>query len=419
MMMLQRRLLLSATLLAFLGQMAIAREWSDATGKFKTEAELVKVAGDMVFLKKQSDGATIQVPIARLSELDQVYLQSLQSPVEVMASGKDRALPLATADCMGLIVLDPKPVLQQDALGMAPLKDLIDNGVALAGIDFRELDRLTVYLFKPDLQSGIGLGKKNGIAVAEFSVPVDPASMLVQIPTDYEAATIAGKACHKPAESPNPWVCVIDEKTLAFSTDEDSLTAALTATGDEAELTQLLATTGPGNEFRHVLSMTSVKELIAPLTQAMTPPPQVVKILGAIEKMNSIVLTSDLDGPPSLVLSIMTGDEAAAAELQPLIEEGLEYLPVIMKSATDAAQESGAGADAMPVSPDMAAQMLSGMSEKIGELLAFEQEGATLKISVKFPADAPPLAQTLVQVGTFAAMMSQQSGSGGPFGASE
>ena len=58
-MLLQRRLLVIAGLLALFAQAAKAREWTDSTGKFKVEAELVKVEGDTVFLKKQSDSLLI------------------------------------------------------------------------------------------------------------------------------------------------------------------------------------------------------------------------------------------------------------------------------------------------------------------------------------------------------------------------
>ncbi len=49
------------------------------------------------------------------------------------------------------------------------------------------------------------------------------------IPTSYEPTTVAGKATHKP-EGEGPWVCVIDEKTLAFAAEESSLSKALAAT---------------------------------------------------------------------------------------------------------------------------------------------------------------------------------------------
>jgi hypothetical protein len=49
------------------------RTWSDATGKFKVEAELVGMEGETVKLRKK-DGAVVDVPLARLSAADREYL---------------------------------------------------------------------------------------------------------------------------------------------------------------------------------------------------------------------------------------------------------------------------------------------------------------------------------------------------------
>lgn len=57
------------------------RKWSDDTGDFSVDAQLLKVEGDKVVLKKTT-GSVIRVPIARLSEADQQYLQSLSKPDE-------------------------------------------------------------------------------------------------------------------------------------------------------------------------------------------------------------------------------------------------------------------------------------------------------------------------------------------------
>jgi len=53
-----------------------AREWTDSTGVFTVEAELVEVAGTTVRLKKPN-GTIIAVPLGRLSAADQQYLKSL------------------------------------------------------------------------------------------------------------------------------------------------------------------------------------------------------------------------------------------------------------------------------------------------------------------------------------------------------
>ncbi len=49
------------------------RTWADASGNYSVEARLVKVEGGRVHLKR-ADGTTIQVPIDRLSDVDQRYL---------------------------------------------------------------------------------------------------------------------------------------------------------------------------------------------------------------------------------------------------------------------------------------------------------------------------------------------------------
>jgi hypothetical protein len=54
---------------------AITRIWTDSTGKFRVEAELIAVAGGKVQLKKSDDGAVIAVPLDKLSEEDRRFLE--------------------------------------------------------------------------------------------------------------------------------------------------------------------------------------------------------------------------------------------------------------------------------------------------------------------------------------------------------
>lgn len=60
---------------------ASARKWTDSTGTFSVEAELVEIKAGKVVLKK-STGSVIAVPISRLSEADQHYIESLDKPPE-------------------------------------------------------------------------------------------------------------------------------------------------------------------------------------------------------------------------------------------------------------------------------------------------------------------------------------------------
>ncbi len=55
------------------------RTWSDKSGKFQIEAELVAVDGDSATLRKTADDKTVQVPIASLSEADQQFIEAWQA----------------------------------------------------------------------------------------------------------------------------------------------------------------------------------------------------------------------------------------------------------------------------------------------------------------------------------------------------
>ena len=52
------------------------RVWADSTGRFKIEAEFMKLEGSLVLLKK-ADGKTIRIPKTRLCEADQKLIDTL------------------------------------------------------------------------------------------------------------------------------------------------------------------------------------------------------------------------------------------------------------------------------------------------------------------------------------------------------
>ena len=58
---------------AFRADNASAREWTDITGAFRIEAELVEYKDGVVRLRK-TDGSIVSVPLAKLSKADQNYV---------------------------------------------------------------------------------------------------------------------------------------------------------------------------------------------------------------------------------------------------------------------------------------------------------------------------------------------------------
>jgi len=63
------------------------RTWTDGTGKFKTEAELIGIDGNNIRLRKP-DGTVVPVPIDKLSESDQQLIRGLKAmPSNVVLDG--------------------------------------------------------------------------------------------------------------------------------------------------------------------------------------------------------------------------------------------------------------------------------------------------------------------------------------------
>jgi mono/diheme cytochrome c family protein len=95
------------------------REWADATGKFKVEAELVAVRSGKVILEKP-DGSVISVPLDKLSAADQAFLKSKEAPAErapasVPAASNPFAPAAPTAPAIPAAAQAPAPVSAQGA----------------------------------------------------------------------------------------------------------------------------------------------------------------------------------------------------------------------------------------------------------------------------------------------------------------
>jgi hypothetical protein len=71
--------LVSAIVLVLQASNAHARKWTDKTGKFSVEADYVDLTDGKVVLKK-TDGNVISVPLDRLSDADQQYVESQRNP---------------------------------------------------------------------------------------------------------------------------------------------------------------------------------------------------------------------------------------------------------------------------------------------------------------------------------------------------
>ncbi|MHB1036902.1 MAG: SHD1 domain-containing protein [Pirellulales bacterium] len=74
----QRILLLAASVWVGLSALADGRTWTDSTGNYRTEADLVALNETTVVLKK-ADNHLVAVPMVKLSKVDRTYLESKET----------------------------------------------------------------------------------------------------------------------------------------------------------------------------------------------------------------------------------------------------------------------------------------------------------------------------------------------------
>ncbi|MFW5692671.1 MAG: SHD1 domain-containing protein [Thermoguttaceae bacterium] len=144
-----------------------ARTWTDDSGVFTVEADLVEIVGERVRLRR-TDGNVITVPIAKLSDADRQYLRTLEHDDGDGAAGAQatgaravrRALTQPTtldfidtpledvadylADLHGIDVVVDRPAMRKDgmkaempvtaSISERPLAEALDQLLAQAGL---------------------------------------------------------------------------------------------------------------------------------------------------------------------------------------------------------------------------------------------------------------------------------------------
>jgi hypothetical protein len=112
--------LLAGLLLASVGHSGEVRVWTDNTGEFKTEAEFVSLVDGVVTLRKPGTQKTVKLPLERLSDQDQNYVDELVSKLEEEA---DQATPTASPPA----ATRPQPTTTAPPGGRRPPNNVINS----------------------------------------------------------------------------------------------------------------------------------------------------------------------------------------------------------------------------------------------------------------------------------------------------
>jgi len=96
---------------------ATMRTWTDASGRFRTEAALLEIVGKEVRLQK-TDGTVIAVPREKLSDVDQRFLDE-RSPMNTKAESEEISLGLKAAE----IGQEAKTAMAKAGLPVPPIAE--------------------------------------------------------------------------------------------------------------------------------------------------------------------------------------------------------------------------------------------------------------------------------------------------------
>jgi len=185
-------------LLAVVSPAVAGRTWTDNSGSFRVEAELVTVKNDKVYLEKV-DGSVIAVPLDRLSDADREYIRSLEEKKTTPATAPAPTSPF-----------DTPPVALPPAVSKPQTAPLPPSNTP-AGVDSQALAQRVRAIFEANCyrchgQDGANEGGFNFVMNLEkvattYVEPRDPANSFL---LERVAAGDEDSAMPPPGEEPRP-----------------------------------------------------------------------------------------------------------------------------------------------------------------------------------------------------------------------
>lgn len=236
-----------------------------------------------------------------------------QPPVQASAKID---LGYVTPETAAAVVLFPRRVLTAPEAELLPLEVLAAVGKRDLGFDPLEIEQILAIAEPPTF------GPPGVAVVARLAGPLPEGKILGKLWDRTTESTSAGKTYRKAAGPMDLSICRIDDRTLLVGTDAMlSKVLANHAAPKEGKMAAALGRLAEPPDALAVLLFEPLRPLIA-MPLAMAPlPPQLADVKTIPDLLNSLDARVNLHGDFSMSLSLRANDEAAAQQIEKILDD--------------------------------------------------------------------------------------------------
>ncbi len=297
-------------------------------------------------------------------------------------------LSYVTPESCAAVVVFPRRVLTAPHLEMLPVEVITAAGMKELGIDPMQIEQLAAIVEPP-----VG-GPPGGVVVVHLAGPLAEGKILGQLWDRTTEDKLDGKTYRKAASPMEPSIYRPDDKTLLVGTD-DLLRKVVAnhASPKEGKMTAVLGRMTEPPDAMAVLLVEPIRPLWAMSMAVMPVPPQFEDVKKLPDLLASVGAKANVTGDFGASLSLKANDEAAAQQIEQIIDKMMA-----MGRAQMLAEAARMADSSDPVQQAMA-KYQQRMSERMMQALRPVRNGATLTLSTanaKNPQMAALIALSMV-----------------------
>ena len=275
-----------------------------------------------------------------------------------------------TPESVAAVSLYPQSVLTSPQMELLPIEVLSAAGMKELGIDPLQIEHALAIAEPP---AG---GPPQAGVVLHFSRPIGQGKILGPLWEQTAEADLGGKTYRQGKGPLAPSIFQPDPQTLIVA--HDGLLRKMVANHaqpQEGKMTKMLSHVTDSPDVLAVVLIEPLRPLIAPLVKVAPIPPPLASLKDVPDLVNYVAAKANLTGDASMTLLIRANDEAAAKQLEEIIDG-------LMAQGKQAILEQVAKQDASsdPVEQAMA-KYAKRSSQRIMEMLRPTRSGATLSLS--------------------------------------